>query len=113
MNYDEVAAVLEELRNTTRRLNPEPNARQFDLNHIERAVANRELSVARLRDLAVQQPEAFTLQDVEELQRILAEGKRAAENLLDIRRQGWTAATELRKKDFVMKTFLRYGSSKT
>ena len=110
MNYNEVAAVLEELRITTRHLNPDENTKRFDLDHVEKAVAEREHSVARLRELTLQKPEAFTLDDVQELQRILAEGKRASENLMDIRRQGWTTATELRKKDFVLKTFLRFGS---
>jgi hypothetical protein len=110
MTYNEVADVLDELRTATRHLNPDANTKSFDLDHIEKAVAERETSVARLRQLTLQHPEAFTLQDLEELQRILAEGKRAAENLMDVRRHGWTTATELRKKDFVLKTFLRFGS---
>jgi hypothetical protein len=110
MTHNEVSAVLEELRTTTRHLNPDSQTKRFDLDHVEKAVAEREHSVARLRQLTLQHPDAFTFQDLEELQRILAEGKRAAENLMDVRRHGWTTATELRKKDFVLKTFLRYGS---
>jgi hypothetical protein len=110
MTYNEVADVLEDLRTTTRQLNPDTSAKKFDLDHIEKAVAEREHSVARLRQVTLQHPEAFSFQDLEELQRILAEGKRAAENLMDMRRHGWTTATELRKKDFVLKTFLRFGS---
>jgi hypothetical protein len=110
MISNEVADVLEELRAATRHLNPDASTRKYDLDHIEKAVAERENSVARLRQLTLQHPEAFTYQDLEELQCILADGKRAAENLLDVRRHGWAVATELRKKDFVLKTFLRYGS---
>jgi hypothetical protein len=101
---------MEELRTTTRHLNPDASTKTFDLDHVEKAVAEREHSVARLRQLTLQHPEAFSFQDLEELQRILAEGKRAAENLMDIRRHGWAVATELRQKDFVLKTFLRFGS---
>jgi hypothetical protein len=107
---NEVAVVLEDLRRTTRRLNPDANATRFDLDQVEKAVAEREHSVARLRELTLQQPDAFAPEDVDELRRILAEGKRAAENLMDMRREGWTTATQLHKKAFVMKTFLRYGS---
>jgi hypothetical protein len=110
MIYNEVATVLGDLRATTRHLNPEAGTKRFDLDHVEQAVADREHSVARLRQLTLQHPEAFTFEDLEELQRILAEGKQASENLLDMRRHAWTTATELRKKGFILKTFVRYGS---
>jgi len=113
LSTNEVSEVLEELRVATRRINPDSNAIRFDLDQAEKAVAQREHSVARLRELTLSRPEAFSLEDIEELRRILAEGKRATERLMDMRRQGWTSATELHRKEFVLKTFLRYGSEPT
>jgi uncharacterized protein YoxC len=110
MKNNEVASVLEELRVTTRHLRRDVNAKSLDLDQMEKAVAERERSVKRLSRLTQRQPDAFTREDVEELQRIHAEGKRAAESLMDFRRQKWTTARELNKQDFVMKTFLRYGA---
>jgi hypothetical protein len=76
---------------------------------MEKAVAKREHSIARLRELTENNPDAFTASDVEELQRILVAGKQATEDMIDLRREKWTTASEFHRREFVLKTFARFG----
>ena len=108
MMADEISLVLDELRNTTDELFLVSN--RFDLDQMEAAVTLRQKAVTQLSELIAQYPDAFTYAHLEQVRACHDRGKRAFEKVLEIRRSGWTTATELSQNAHILKSFARFGS---
>ncbi len=103
-----ISTVLDALSSTTEQLMLTAN--RLDLDRMEAAVAVRQEAVARLRELIEVHPHAFTPDDLERLRTSHAQGKLAFEKLLETRRTGWVTATELSRKEHIMKSFAQFGT---
>jgi hypothetical protein len=105
-----VGAVLEELQDATDRLIPAASAGRLDIDEIEKALAERQRAVGRLGELIARCPEAFTRLDVERVRESVSSGRMAAERLIEIRRGGWAAATELSQNQYILRTIGNFGA---
>src|SRR5277367_1289038 len=93
MDRSEVLSAVAELRSTSESMRAMQGSR-LDLDVLEKIVARREHAVRRIRNSVEQCPECFCEDDLDAMRDALAAGKRAFENLLEIRKKGWTTATD-------------------
>jgi hypothetical protein len=109
MDHMEVSLILQQLRETSQKL--VPSLERYDVAAVEAALAERERVVARFQELVERNPAAFTDADLESARESLRLGKEAHERLLEIRRTGWTTATELSKDEYVLRAIAKYGKN--
>ena len=108
MDHKQLRTALEDLRRTSEQLLPLTD--RFDLDAVENAVSKRELAVARVTEAVETSAGAFSEEDLESVRESLRVGKSAFEKLLEIRRSGWTTATEMTKNDYVLRSISIFGT---
>ena len=104
MNYKEVASVLEELRLATDELFPEKPGVEFDLVAMEKTLTRREGAVNRLGGLIARVPEAFTPENLGEIQSVQWRGKKALEGLLKKRGQAISKSATNKQNQYFLET---------
>ena len=109
MDRTQKTAILDALRRTSEDLTPA--IQRYDVGQLENAIRAREEAVQRFQELVERDPNAFSEADVESARESLRVGKRAFEHLLEIRRTGWTTATEMAKNQYVLRTIAKYGGN--
>ncbi len=104
MDYKEVASVLEELRLATDELFPEEANVEFDLVAMEQTLTRREGAVNRLSGLIARVPEAFTPENLGQMQSVQSRGKKALEGLLQKRRHAMSKSARNKQDQYFLQT---------